>query len=483
MPLESDKVGGFKLDLDTVLNTGAYPSLFANKVPLWEFSENVQFTEVGAEKIRGRELWADTGNSSPIVGLVQTQRTGEPTAYFGDLTKLYYKIDEGAVVEAGTGYTTQEDEDGLIVAGKWSFAEYGSFILATNGVDTPQIDKGSNFIDVVGMDVDKVRIFAKMGPHVLGFNTDCSDREFIWCDADNLDQWVAAADNLAGQLQIREFSTEIKAVVPLGQRLAVYGDEQMALVNYLSNDLVFGYKMALNGIGAVSQNAVVAVGRKNYGLSSQGFFMTDGAGFDYIDDPAMAKWWRENRNPDQLSKTVAYHFEDTNQVKWFFPIGSSTVANYGVSYNYEKGTWSFLSEAYESCQERNVFRVPVLGDAGGRVFLDNVGDNDHDGTAIPYTLRTKALDLGNADVIKELDSIRIGMRGQGLRYKVGWSEDEQSTITWDAFVGPIDEDNGFDFTNHRTAGRWLHIEFSGSVVDADWELSSVQIIGRSEGTR
>jgi hypothetical protein len=90
------------------------------------------------------------------------------------------------------------------------------------------------------------------------------------------------------------------------------------------------------------------------------------------------------------------------------------------------------------------------------------------------------MDMDNADVVKELDSIRIGYEGMGLTFRVGHSHTEDGTITWKAYT---DVAAGFDFVNLRTAGRWLHLELYTSSLNAEWTVSEVELIGRMEGSR
>lgn len=492
MPLETDKNGGFKLSLDGI-NTGVHPDLFSRKIPLWETGENVRATEVGVERIKGRVKLADTGAGSPIRGLVQTTRSGNPAVYFGDLTALWSYVEGSGVTDvSGTStFALNGQAAGINDASHWSMQEFGNFIIAAADTAHPQVNKTGDFEEIQGLGiVTEARIAAVMGPHVLLFNTDCSDREFIWCDADNVDVWEAAADNLAGQLEIRELQTEIKAVVPIGSRLAVYGGDQMFLINYLNNDLVFGYQSALNGIGAVSPSSVIPVGRRNFGLTKQGFFVTDGASFEYIDDPAVRHWFRNNINQLQLSQVVGFHNEEATQVQWYFRrAGDAGLYNsYGITYNYEKGSWGFLSGrfSYTACQERTVFQNAIVADESGVLWKDSEGTEDDDGvtqTPIAYSLLSKGLDLGDADRVKELSSIRIGMRGQGLDFDIGWADTEDGTPTWVHNFTDVDASNGFAEFNVRTAGRWLFLRFQGVNEDADWEVMSIEIIGRTEGSR
>lgn len=569
MPLETDKSGGFKLPLNQEISTGIHRGLFARSVPLWTLGENVIATDYGVSKAPGYDTIVDVGNG-PIRGVHQQQEGDDNVIYAGNLTNLYRIVDSTSE-SVGASYSLAKDaggsvwdsgstawdlgdtifDSGVVRPSHWSIINYGTFVLATNGVDKPQIKKGVGpFVDMPGgvtgifitnegsgyvvgdvltltggataevyevngsggitsvaitgagsgytsapegftggtgtgatftftvcdMDVNLVEIFIVRGPHILGFNTSTNGREFIFSDADDPDNWITAADNLAGALQIRELTSDIRAAVPLGSRIAVYGDDQMFLVNYLSNDLVFGYQPALNGIGAVSKKAVVPVGPRNFGLSQQGFFVTDGAQFQYIDEDI--RYWFRDVNSTQLGKCTAYHDESNNLVVWHFPTELVSITE-GVCYNYKIGAWTFLRSNKTAGQERAIFSYAVTGDENGRIYLEGSGDNAA-GTAMTSFIRSKPMDIGNADRVKELDSIRIGFKGSGLQYRVGWSESENGSITWSAYKAM---DEGFDFDNIRTAGRWLHVEIYSNTLNSDWELMALEFIGRIEGTR
>ena len=267
-------------------------------------------------------------------------------------------------------------------------------------------------------------------------------------------------------------------MVQLGSRWAVYGTDQMFLVSYLANDLVFGYQPALNGVGAVSKESVVPVDRTNYGLSEQGFFVTDGASFEYIDEPAIRDYYNANASISQASKTVGFHDEENTQVRWFFPTTGITNAA-GLSYNYKTKTWSILDATWSSAQERKVAEGPILASEDGNLYVSGTSANASGG-ALTAWVRTKPIDMDNADVVKELDSIRIGFDGTDLTYRVGSSETEDGTITWKPYTSMA---SGFNFHNLRVAGRWLHFEVYTNTLGSKWLVSEVEIIGRMEGTR
>lgn len=503
MSYEKDQSNGFNVRLDEQVTSGIYPELFSRQVPLWSTGENIQFTKVGVEKIKGNQEIFDTLTGEPVRGIIQWEDGVDAYVFAGTLTKIfqidvinstsvdvtnvaYNLLDNSGSSEWDGGLTEWDNggslwDNGILRATQWSMINYGSFMLATNGIDTPQIQKNRDaaFTDVGGLDVGTIEVFQKFGPHVLGFHTDVSDKEFVWCDADDVDTWVAAPDNLAGQLEIRELNTAIRAAVPLAGRIAVYGEDQMFLVSYLANDLVFGYQPALDGIGAVSKQAIVPMGRFNYGLSQQGFFQTDGSTFRYIDEPAMRTWFLKNVSQGQLAKTSGWHDEENSQIRWYFPKDTSD-NDYCVSYNYEMNTWGFITGNFSTGQERRVAGQPIAGTETGKVVAAGVGTNDIGNTAITAFIRSKPMDMGDARVLKELDAIRIGYTGTSLRYKIGVSDTENGTVTWlvDKAV-----DKGFDVEHLRTAGRWITMEFYTNSLNQSWELQSIELQGRTEGSR
>lgn len=379
---------------------------------------------------------------------------------------------------------------------QWSMVNFGTWVLATNGVDTPQIFKGSSFADLTGLPttlaVNTWEIFAKRGPYVLAFNSDVDSRDFYWCHTDDPEQWEPTTTNAAGDLRIRELKTPIKAAVPLGDRIAVYGDDQMFLVNFVGSPNFFGYQPAINGIGAVSKHAIVPVGRRNFGWSQQGFFVTDGVSFNYIDDPQVRRFIQDNTSITHIGKVNGYHDEQNNQVRWYYPNNDGTEAvagkcNAGIIYNYKNDTWSLLDVGRSASQERLIYDHAIsggedYGDANdGLVLLENSGENNNVAALVSYA-RTKGLDLGSPHMTKELTSIRIGApeTALGLTFRVGWSDTENGTITWGDYKTYA---TGYDFTNLRTAGRWLFLEFYSSSLNATWEINSLEIVGRMEGTR
>tara|TARA_R110002072_G_scaffold101840_1_gene224321 strand:- start:2714 stop:4330 length:1617 start_codon:yes stop_codon:yes gene_type:complete len=221
---------------------------------------NVNFNTFHNDQVSGATVTSsDNPGSSYIVGQLLTVSLVAPTGGTG-LTATVTKVDATKLVDFeitnfGSGYA-----NGDVV----TFSSTGTAATAT--------------LTVPNIDFDSLECFHRQGPHMLAFNytkgaVDYST-SFAWCSADNLDDWVGAAINTAGSLLIREAETPIRCVCQLGNGLAVYTDTQMFVVNYVGLPNIFGYQVALEGsVGAVSPNSVISVGRKNYGVSRDGFFV------------------------------------------------------------------------------------------------------------------------------------------------------------------------------------------------------------------
>ena len=573
---------GFKVDVSDLLRTGWYPDRFSRDAPFWSDTDGLDFTNHGFERRSGASSIVDL-SAENIRGITTGTEFDTKVIYAGDLTSLWaYRQDTGLAVDVGSTYALVESggstswdsgtttwdsgntvwDDGLVEPSLWDFANFGDWVIATNGNDEPQIKKsnvtfsdlisgtvsggsvnaagsgqaesdditftgGSGtglLVTVTGVNGGGVTSFeitdygsgytdgdtltqatttgsgtgftldvtvsdspyttayalAQLGPHVLMFNlsTSTQDRpyDYAWCDEDNPDVWVAAAANAAGSLTIREATTDIRCAVPLGRGIAVYTTDQMFIVSYLGAPFYFGHVAALtHGVGAVSKQSVVSVGNINYGLSKEGFFLTDGSTAQAIGETqGVDDYVRDKIAQSEYSKVNAWHNKERNEVVWNLPLGSTSMTT-EVYYNYETGVWGKRTSTLSFGISSGVFDYPIVGNNTGELYFANTGNN-----AFDVVGTTTAHDLGDADAIKELTSIRVGKLGAGMpTVRVGWSDSSNGTPT---YVNTFTVDNTFVEHNLRTAGRYLFLEFTSSGADF-WEITDLVVQGRTAGTR
>jgi len=329
----------------------------------------------------------------------------------------------------------------------------------------------------------KVTAIDKSGPHILAINYDKANSEHpydvAWCDTDNPDTWIPATANAAGSLTLREASSPLKAIVPLGDSKAIYTEDQMFILQYTGAPYYFGYKTAFaSGAGAVSSRSVVAVDSTNYGLSRRGLFVTDGSSVETIgDSEGINKYIRDNIAESEYAQVVAYHNKINNEVIWSLPI-NSTKPTKQITYNYSNNTFSIESIAASAAQISSVFDHDIVGHPDGNVYFEDGGQSNHATYGI-----TKAHDLDNPYSIKEITSIRVGKIGEGNPLvEVGFAEninDEPTFLPEHSFY----VNGSYADYKVRVSGRYLFLKISSDNNADSWEITNMEIKGRVRGFR
>ena len=357
----------------------------------------------------------------------------------------------------------------------------------SNQVLTASGGSGANLIVTVttsNCPFTRVKAVDKSGPHILAINYDkgsvSGEFDVAWCDEDDPDQWDPfASGSAAGSLTLREASSPLKCIVPLGENKAIYTDDQMFILSYLGSPFYFGYQTAMtSGVGAVSSKSVVSVDRLNYGLSRRGFFETDGNSVKRIGDAeGINRYVLANVSEGEYSKVIAYHNKEHNEVIWSLPL-EANVNNIEISYNYSTGVFSKKTAATTAAAESGVFHHPITADDTSRIHFE-------DGSSSPHvtTATTKAHDLEDPYAIKEITSIRVGKVGEGNpKVSVGWASsinDEPTFYESDSFY----VDAKYKEYNVRTSGRYLFLKIESSGAADTWEISNIVIKGRLRGFR
>jgi len=322
-------------------------------------------------------------------------------------------------------------------------------------------------------------VLEKLGPHILAFNykkgTDEYPVSFAWCSEDDVDTWSPSSINSAGDLTIREASSSITCVRQLGNGLGVYTESELFMVNFVGAPFYFGYRPVMSsGVGAVSINSVVVVDRKNYGLSRSGLFITDGSSVQIIgEDEGINEFLIDNSA--ELEQVAGYHDPVNKEITWAVPI-SSTSPNTELYYSYRNNTFGKRTSKVSAFQEAGVFINPVSGDTRGKMYFENGASS-----AQTTSGTTRAHDLGEPDLVKELTSIRVGKRGSGTpKIEVGWAEDINGAPTYvDSFL----VNKTFASVPLRTAGRYLFLRVTSNSPSDTWEISHMIVQGRTSGTR
>lgn len=466
-----------KVDSEELIQSGIPKGLPKRKAPLWIDGYNVVFRDKSVKKAPGWAAPLTKPASNPVRGMGQLVDSGVKYLYWGDQTKLW-RWATGTPTELASGFTGISNATSTALATQWCMESWGTWMIMTNGVDAIQLDKTGTTASLTGTPPSRAEIIVRFNALAVAFNTDLGGAWMEWCDTDDVEDWV---NDAAGNLYIRDLDSAIRAAVRLGDYIAVLSNNALVLVTYLGAPLYLGARLALKGIGAVGKKAVVEHGREIYGLGDKGFWKSDGASFQYIDDPDVRSWLKANLNVAQKSKVCARVNEELSLIEWSIPM-SSGENEVVLGYDYERKTWTFRNFGRTSFIERDVFDNPLSATATGDIFYDNFGVNAN-GSALVSFLQSRPFDAGVQNRYKYIDALQTTMSdlaGTGVKVYVGISEHLDDAITWsDAFTA--DDDLVQHNTRGLPEGRFIHFKLYSDAVGDNWTLSEFYLLGELTG--
>jgi hypothetical protein len=370
------------------------------KKTLWDDGENVIFVEQSVQPIPGDLIFVDKIEQGEVRGMLEADISGTKTLFWGNLTSLFKRALGGSAVDLSrtspAGYNGVKDETTTAPASRWSFAQWDTWIASTNGVDVPQLYKGTGDFEEfeqtgsVALPFATAEIFRKLKTFLLAYNTENYPSGFEWCHDNDAELWDPAADNAAGNLSVRDLQSQIICVTDLGQGHGVYGRDRLHQVTYVGAPFYFAENHLLTGLGAVSKDSVVTVGRLNYGLGPKGFFKTDGFQVQYIDEPDIRDYVFTDINRSQLTQVVGWDDAANHQVVWFYPSDGSSLLDRSVAYNYNMGLWTKLGYARTAATSSSVFSFSITGDRHGNIYQQSVEGQLPASPGSPLTLIAEA---------------------------------------------------------------------------------------------
>lgn len=457
----------FDISDPRLLESGVWPSLNASKIPLWQDGNNINFREGSAQKMAG---WEELGDNGEVINCIQQAFVaGKERAYMGSASKLSL-YEDGVVSDIETGLS----------AGYWSMSPWGNWLLATNGVDAPRLWKNAGAPVLINTSFDTAEIVRVLKFHTVFFNTTGSGsngpERLAWSSEDNPELTVPDVINSAGGLNIRNISSPIQAAELFGDYIAFYSLDQMYLLEYVGGQLVFGYDENMSGIGALGKNVVVPVGRRHFGLERRGFWVTDGAQEDFIDEPPVKDYLQGLVDFSRTQEIVSFHNRRRAQVEWFFPTQQGGYA--GIAYQYDNRHWAPRNFRLSATQAGKVFSGPLAAATTKLVKLEtgvNAGTSP-----LTASLTTKPIVMQQTDYFKFLDEIRLELTKVGsLMLEVGLMESINKSAPVEWLTGVEAQEHNFI---EREAVAFV-LRFTSTDIDVEWSVSQIEFFGAVAGAK
>lgn len=423
--------------------------------PLWADGMNVEFQDGEVQQAKGYEIARPLAEK--VLSFAQSHVGDENRAYFGTNKAVKY-YNGTKVISIGSGYAAQN----------WELVPFGSWLLASDGVNPLLLWKNvDQLAEVTGATFDWTKILTKWGPYVIAMNTSNGGNWIEWCTDDDPETWEVLSTNSAGNFTCRDLDTDIVSCGKLGQTISIYTANKQQLMSYVGGDFVFSVVPGLEGIGAVSREAVLSVGGFDFGLSHDGLWTSDGTGFTYLDTMDMSKWLAKHVNFDAANTIKSGKFK--NKILFALPIDGATTPNVTLSYNYVTkafGMYDFVPSAFG---EKSVFGYPLLGIGNALCFGEK--GNLKGESPLNSFIQTKPLDCGDNNLFKRAQQVLLTLQGSAT-LSVGVQETLDSPIEWFHEADAATINNFLD-----REGLYLSLKISGKEDGTDWAFSGFKIRG------
>lgn len=266
----------------------------------------------------------------------------------GTSSALYYSMDQGTNwTQAGTGYS----------AAGWVFAQYGSHVYATDGVDPVQAMDLSvtplTFSELapaapIGSAINIIRDFVVVGniasgpvpgPYVIQWSGLAAPA--AW----DIPGTQSARYDQAGAQSLYSQYGQVQYIAQGEEMAMVFQQTGITRLQYEGGEVVFGFYTFERKRGLLTPRAAAQVENTVYFLAADGFYATDGSSVAPIGYGKVNRWFRNDCSNLALVRAAA---DTVNQlVMWSYPNNAGGYSQ--LIYNLVEQRWT-----------RGQYTVPLL---------------------------------------------------------------------------------------------------------------------------
>ncbi len=294
---------------------------------------------------------------------------GTPFLFAGTATKLY-KLNGSAWTDvtraSGGDYATSGEN-------MWRFAQYGSYVFATNYNDAMQsfdLTSSTDFANAVGS-APKAKWLANINNFLVAVNIDDSGAfpfRVQWSGLDDPTTWVTSSLT----------QSDAQDVFDGGNAVALVGSQNSGVLlmeraiwrmDYVGTPTIFNFTLAEPNRGCSVAGSVATFSGLVFFYGEDGFSMYNGTtsvpiGYEKIDN-----WFRENVDYNNIYKMQASVNPRRKQVIWSFPrAGGAGVNDTMLIYNWASQRWAY---AEQGGIFNGIFSSAVLAD-NVAVYSDSI---------------------------------------------------------------------------------------------------------------
>ena len=290
--------------------------------------------------------------TAPITAAAQGAITTRSTSgaifnFCGDATKLYLLESDGLTWSdvsrtSGGAYSTAADA-------RWSFTQFGDYVIACNGADVPQVFQlvvSSNFAALGGSPPQAyfpgtIREFGILA------KTATENNRIRWSAIGNVADWVTSATTLS---DVQDFP-EGGAIVGFvgGEYGLVFLERAIYRMSFEGPPTVFRFDKIANFLGCRAEGSIASYENLVFFLSDDGFYMVRGGSEIVPIGAEKVDRWLESNLSDAHIYRISSAIDPVNKlyVFGFASNNGSGVADQVLVYHWITGQWSRAAIAHQ----------------------------------------------------------------------------------------------------------------------------------------
>ena len=234
----------------------------------------------------------------------------------------------------GTAYTGGTDS-------RWSFTQFGNTTVAANRADTIQFSNSGAFASISG--APEAEIVFSVGAFVMALNVnDGAEKPNGWhcCAAFDVSDWVESVTTQCASGQLVASPGQLTAGLRLGEYAVAYKSSSIYLGQYVGAPVVWDWTLVAGGeAGCVGKEALCDVDGAHFFVGTDNFWLFDGTRPVPVGDGQVRKWFYDNSDPGNISKTKCVYDRQQNRVWVFYPSAGSDVCDSALVYHVQKKQW------------------------------------------------------------------------------------------------------------------------------------------------
>ena len=236
----------------------------------------------------------------------------------------------------------------------WTFTQFGNYVIASNGVDTPQyylMGTSTNFADLSSVATDgtppNFRVSGVIRDFLVTGNQAANTNRVQWSGINDIGVWNPGAKS-ADYQDLPGSGGEIVAISS-GEVGYIFRQNQIVRMDFVGGATIFRFSVISPNRGAVYGQTVCQDNRQVFFYADDGFFQINGDQIIPIGAEKVNRFFDLDLNKAFTDRIVATTDPFNQLAMWLYPSAQNTNNTTGICdriliYNYATQKWS-LSEA------------------------------------------------------------------------------------------------------------------------------------------